>query len=70
MGAGIVKCLTCKNPAKRRGLCDACYAQAARRVQKGDAEWGQLEKAGLCLPRRRRRGGWNKKADAALEGGK
>jgi hypothetical protein len=45
------KCLTpgCKKDAETRGLCNADYKAANRKVVSGEVTWEQLEASGLAL---------------------
>ena len=40
-------CLHCERPARRRGVCNTCYAAALKIVKAGDATWELLEEKGL-----------------------
>jgi len=46
------KCLHCKHPARRRGLCESCYRAAWRTVRAKRSTWKKLEAGGLVLPAR------------------
>lgn len=38
----------CKRTAKTRGMCENCYAGAARKVREKQTTWEELERLGLC----------------------
>ena len=46
------KCMVenCKRPAKTRGVCGVCYANARVLILNGDACWQELETLGLVRP--------------------
>lgn len=49
--AAPAKCLAGDGKrAHARGLCNACYVEAKRRVESGETTWEELEKAGLARP--------------------
>lgn len=48
--ANHAKCLWDDSPVLSRGLCSACYRNAARKADGDPKKWQQLEDAGLCLP--------------------
>lgn len=50
-----MKCLIegCDRKAKSRGLCDACYQVARKRVNGGVVTWNQLFALGLAIPAKR-----------------
>lgn len=41
-----------KEASGSRGMCQACYMAAWRRVNDGETSWPELEKKGLAKPRR------------------
>jgi hypothetical protein len=54
MSAAPIACVTgCGRKARQRGLCAQHYAQARRRVSRGEVTWAELEKAGQAAAPRR-----------------
>ena len=47
-----MECCTkgCRNKARARGLCLACYQAADRRIKAGETSWRSLVRLGLALP--------------------
>lgn len=43
-------CLSCENPAGKRGLCDACYQRSLRAIESGETTDAELVRMGLRLP--------------------
>lgn len=43
----------CPDPAKVRGLCERCYANANRMVRAGQTTWEELTELGLAMSSRR-----------------
>lgn len=41
----------CDRPAKLRGVCQSCYQNAAKLIQRGGTTWEELQKFGLVRPR-------------------
>ena len=44
----------CKRAVRARGLCDACYRAAKRKVQAEETTWDELESHKLAHSQRRR----------------
>lgn len=42
----------CQKPVRARGMCEACYRTAARKVDRGEISWAMLVKKGLARPYR------------------
>ena len=63
-----MECKHCDKPSVRRGLCDAHYQSAWRRVRDGRVTWERIEGAGLGDPSSRSKSDLGKKLDALAEG--
>lgn len=48
-------CPRCRRPSLRRqrGVCIPCYAVLFRMVRRGETTWAELERRGLCVPKKR-----------------
>lgn len=47
---GICSIPNCTRPAKLRGVCQSCYQNATKLVQRGSTTWEELERLGVVRP--------------------
>lgn len=62
-----IRCLTCKKPAEKCGLCGTCYQAAWRRINANQITREEAEENNLILPSRHGSSNpWTEKAAKAL----